>query len=80
MNKYKITYFSYDEEDSTYCAEFTKIGLSNLPEEEMFAKMEEWNDYLAKNNISGCVSVSSIHYTSIDDYTVYDLIKDISEL
>lgn len=80
MNKYKITYYSYNEEDSVYCAEFSKIGISELNEEEMFNKMEEWNEYLVKNNISGCVEVSTVYFTSIDTYSVYDLINDIKDL
>lgn len=77
---YKITYYSYDKEDRCYYEEFSKMGTSEKDEIEMQIVMDVWNNDLMRQGINGRVSFSKIDVDSLDEYSVYDLIRDISEL
>ena len=78
MNIYKITYYSYDGD--CYCEEFSKVGESSRSEEEMHNLINEWNNKLNENNIKGRVAYSTIILSNLNEYSVYDLIRNISEL
>jgi hypothetical protein len=78
MNIYKITYYSYDED--CYCEEFSKVGESLLSEEEMYKLMDEWNNKLNEYNIKGRVTFSTISLSNLNEYSIHDLIRNISEL
>lgn len=80
MNIYKITYYSYDAEDQCYCAEFYKMFTSNKDEEQMQHMMDMWNLELVNKKIPGRVCCSSIELSSLEDYTIHDLIRDLYDL
>ena len=79
-NIYKITYYSYDEECECYCEEFSRMVTSDEDEEQMRILMDLWNMDLMRQDINGRVAFSTIYISPLEDYSVYDLIRNISEL